>query len=185
LSAGEVVLTVAELSAPPVLRHASFELRRGEILGIAGLMGSGRSELVRVLFGLKRAASGRITYLGRPLAIRGASPAARLDQGFGYVSEDRKGEGLALPLSIADNLTATRLSVFSRSWGWLDLNRQRNGARRWMDALRIRAGSPAARVRALSGGNQQKVAIGRLLHQDADVSPHGGSTSGAKSRSTR
>jgi ribose transport system ATP-binding protein len=121
------------------------------------------------LFGLEQAASGRITFLGRPLAVRGASPATRLSQGFGYVSEDRKGEGLALPLSIADNLTATRLSAFSHRWGWLDLNRQRNDARRWMDALRIRAGSPAQRVRALSGGNQQKVAVGRLLHQDAEV----------------
>jgi ribose transport system ATP-binding protein len=169
LQAGDVVLTVADLSAPPALKHASFELRRGEILGIAGLMGSGRSRLVRALFGLERAASGRITFVGRPLTVRGASAAARLGQGFGYLSEDRKGEGLALPLSIADNLTATRLSAFSHRWGWLDLSRQRDGARRWMDALRIRASSPGQRVRALSGGNQQKVAVGRLLHQDAEV----------------
>ena len=167
--AGEVVLAVRDLAAPPGLAHASFELRRGEILGIAGLIGSGRSELVRALFGLGRPASGEVVLRGRPLGVRGASPARRLGDGFGYLSEDRKGEGLALPLSIADNLTATRLSSVARGWGWLDLRRQREGARRWMEALRVRAASPAQRVGALSGGNQQKVAVGRLLFQDADV----------------
>jgi len=74
-----------------------------------------------------------------------------------------------LPLSIADNLTATRLSAVSPGWGWLDLRRQWAAARRWMDALRIRAEDPVQPVRALSGGNQQKVAVGRLLNQDAEV----------------
>src|SRR5512144_2238194 len=113
--------------------------------------------------------SGRIVVDGRPVdALRG-KPATRLREGFGYVSEDRKGEGLALPMSVADNLTATRLAAFSRRGGWLDLDAQRDGAQRWIDALRIRARSPDDPVRTLSGGNQQKVAIGRLLHQDADV----------------
>ncbi len=165
----EVVLAVHDLAAPPALVHASFELRRGEILGIAGLAGSGRTELVRALFGLDRAASGRIALRNRALAAVGASPAQRLDQGFGYLSEDRAREGLALPLSIADNLTATRLSACSRAWGWLDLARQGAAAGGWIDALRVRAASPWQPVRALSGGNQQKVAIGRLLFQDADV----------------
>ena len=166
---GEVVLSVADLAAPPGLVHASFELRRGEILGIAGLVGSGRTELVRALFGMGGVTSGRIVVEGRPVdALRG-KPATRLREGFGYVSEDRKGEGLALPMSVADNLTATRLAAFSRRGGWLDLDAQRDGAQRWIDALRIRARSPDDPVRTLSGGNQQKVAIGRLLHQDADV----------------
>jgi len=166
---GEVLLAVRDLAAPPGLEQATFELRRGEILGIAGLIGSGRSELVRALFGLGRPAAGEVTLRGRPAAARGAAPARRIAEGVGYLSEDRKGEGLALPLSIADNLTATRLAACSSGWGWLDLRRQGEGARRWMEALRIRAGSPAQLVRALSGGNQQKVALGRLLHQDADV----------------
>src|SRR5439155_148158 len=110
---------------PPTLRHASFELRRGEILGIAGLIGSGRTELVRTLFGLEPQASGRIALRGRALAVHGASPAQRLGQGFGYLSEDRAREGLALPLAVADNLTATRMSACSPGWGWLDLRRQR------------------------------------------------------------
>ena len=89
-------------------------------------------------------------------------------QGVGYVSEDRKGEGLALPMSIADNLCATRPSCGPRG-GMLDLARQAARARHWIRELRIRARSPRQPVRALSGGNQQKVAIGRLLHQDAEV----------------
>ena len=174
---GEVVLRVRGLRAPPRLEEASFELRRGEILGIAGLMGSGRTELVRALFGLDPAAEGSVEIAGgaagssgpTPSAARGASPARRLREGFGYLSEDRKGEGLALPLSVADNLTATRLSTVSRRWGWLDLARQRASARRWMDALGVRARTPEQAVGSLSGGNQQKVAVGRLLHQDAAV----------------
>ncbi len=165
----EVVLAVHDIAAPPALVRASFELRRGEILGIAGLAGSGRTELVRALFGLERATSGEIALRNRALAAVGASPAQRLGQGFGYLSEDRAREGLALPLSIADNLTATRLSACSRVWGWLDLARQGAAAGGWIDALRVRAASPWQPVRALSGGNQQKVAIGRLLFQDADV----------------
>src|SRR2546430_9589188 len=77
--------------------------------------------------------------------------------------------GLALPLAVADNLTATRMSACSPGWGWLDLGRQRAAARTWIEALRIRAAAPEQPVRALSGGNQQKVAIGRLLYQDAEV----------------
>ncbi len=165
----EVVLSVRDVAAPPALKQASFDLRRGEVLGIAGLMGSGRTELVRALFALDPGASGRIVIQGRTLAVQGASPAERLDEGFGYLSEDRRREGLALSLSIADNVTATRLSAASAGWGWLDLGRQRAAAGRVIEALRVRADGPDQLVRALSGGNQQKVAIGRLLHQDADV----------------
>jgi ribose transport system ATP-binding protein len=163
----EVALSVRGLEAPPRLRSASFELRRGEILGIAGLMGSGRTELIRALFGLDHSRSGMIA-LHRPNAApRGAGAARRVREGVGYLSEDRKGEGLTLPLSITDNLCATR--PLASRWGVLDLAAQAERARRWIAELRIRAQAPAQAVRALSGGNQQKVAIGRLLHQEADV----------------
>jgi len=165
----EVALSVRDLAAPPALEHATFELRRGEIMGIAGLIGSGRTELIRTLFGLERATSGEIVVRGRLLGTGGAGPALRLTEGFGYLSEDRKGEGLALQLSVADNITMTRLSDCTTGLGWIDLRRQSERAQHWIDALRIRARSPAQRVRALSGGNQQKVALGRLLHQDADI----------------
>ncbi|HEV8265127.1 MAG TPA: sugar ABC transporter ATP-binding protein [Gemmatimonadales bacterium] len=167
--ADDVLLAVHDLAAPPAVKHASFELRRGEIFGVAGLAGSGRTELVRTLFGLEPAAAGQIVLQGRALGVRGAQPAQRLGQGFGYLSEDRAREGLALPLSVADNLTATRMSACSRPWGWLDLERQGAAAREWIETLQVRAATPSKPVRALSGGNQQKVAIGRLLYQDAAV----------------
>lgn len=166
---GEVLLRVRDLSAPPVLKHASFDLRRGEILGIAGLMGSGRTEMVRALFGLDAVGDGSVSMGGEALAARGARPGTRLRQGFGYLSEDRKGEGLALPLSIADNLTLTGFRSCARTGGWLDLARQHEVAQGWVRRLGIRARTAAQAVRTLSGGNQQKVAIGRLLHQNADV----------------
>jgi ribose transport system ATP-binding protein len=164
----EVALLVEGLSAPPTVREASFALRRGEVLGIAGLVGAGRTELVRALFGLAPIAAGRVELSGREVPVRGTRPDERLREGFGYLSEDRKGEGLALPLSVADNLCVTRLDLCARG-PVLDVRRQHSIARRWMDALHVRARGPAQRVGALSGGNQQKVALGRLLHQDADV----------------
>jgi ribose transport system ATP-binding protein len=163
----EVVLTVRGLAAPPRLHEASFELRRGEIFGIAGLLGSGRTELVRTLYGLDTADAGTVELRGASRPARGTSAAERVRQGVGYVSEDRKGEGLALPLSIADNLCATRPQR-SRA-GILDLTRQAERARHWIRELRVRARSETQPVRSLSGGNQQKVAIGRLLHQEADI----------------
>jgi ribose transport system ATP-binding protein len=168
VSGGEIVLSVRDLTAPGIDR-ASFDLRGGEILGIAGLIGAGRSEMIRALFGLEAITSGEILVRGRPVQMVRGGAVRRLAVGFGYLSEDRKGEGLALPLSIADNLTLTRLSACGNRWGWLDLGRQRDSARRWMGQLHIRARSPRQPVRTLSGGNQQKVALGRLLHQHATI----------------
>jgi ribose transport system ATP-binding protein len=166
---GEVVLRVRGLAAPPAVREASFELRRGEILGIAGLMGSGRTEMVRALFGLDPAGEGTVDLRSAREALRGGTPARRLAQGVGYLSEDRKGEGLALPLSVADNLTMTRFRACSRRGGWVDRRKQHQATEAVIREVGIRARSPAQPVRTLSGGNQQKVAIGRLLYQDADV----------------
>jgi ribose transport system ATP-binding protein len=165
---GAVALSVRDLIAPGIDR-VSFDLRRGEILGIAGLIGSGRSELIRALFGLEAISSGEIIVRDRGVQMAKAGTARRLAAGFGYLSEDRKGEGLALPLSVADNLTLTRLSACGNRWGWLDLGRQRERARSWIERLHIRARTPQQPVRTLSGGNQQKVALGRLLHQNATI----------------
>src|SRR5690606_35215107 len=121
------------------------------------------------LFGIDPVRSGVVRVHGREVGARGARPAVRLRQGFGYLSEDRKGEGLALPLSIADNLTITALGACTRFGGWLDLGRQRARAAEWIRRLGVRARTPGQPVRTLSGGNQQKVAIGRLLNQEADV----------------
>ena len=103
----QTILDVQNLASPPLLRNASFELRRGEILGIAGLMGSGRTPLLRTIFGLERAASGTIKVNKKSLPQRSSTPAMRLIEGLGYLSEDRKGDGLTLNQSIADNVTVT------------------------------------------------------------------------------
>ncbi|MFN8573138.1 MAG: sugar ABC transporter ATP-binding protein [Gemmatimonadaceae bacterium] len=163
----EVAMRVRGLTAPPKLHEASFDLYRGEILGIGGLLGSGRTELVRAIYSLDPPSAGTIDIVGadsgRP------STAQRVRSGVGYVSEDRKGEGLAVTRSIADNVTATRPELRAPALGVLDVSGQRAQTRRWMDALRIRGRSPWQRVQALSGGNQQKVAIARLLHQRANI----------------
>ncbi len=165
---GQVMLEVRDLSAPPDLKQVSFDLHAGEILGVAGLMGSGRTEMVRAIFGLDPAQSGTFKLRSIPIAARGGSPTLRLLQGLGYLSEDRKGEGLALALSVADNTTMTRFASCSR-WGWLDRSAQYKQTEAWIRQLGVKARNPIQPARTLSGGNQQKVALARLLHQDADV----------------
>lgn len=162
---GEVLLTVEALSGRRTPRQVSLEVRRGEILGIAGLVGAGRTELLRCLFGLDPVRRGTVRVAR--LSPR-ATPRARIDSGLGFVSEDRKGEGLAQTRSIVDNLTYSRLGPYSRG-GWLALGRRRAAAGVWMQKLAIKARSPEQEVQHLSGGNQQKVALARVLHQEADV----------------
>jgi len=161
---GEAVLEMESLGAPGV-RSASLTLRRGEILGVAGLVGAGRTELLRAVFGLAPITTGRI----RIGMVQGPAGAAeRLAQGVGLLSEDRAGEGLAAGLSVAENLTLSRLEPYRRL-GWLDRRAQTRAAAEWMRRLSVRARDPLQPVGALSGGNQQKVALARLLHHDCDV----------------
>ncbi len=163
----EAILDVRDLSAPPAIKHASFQLRRGEIFGVAGLMGSGRTELIRSLFGIDPSASGAIEMNGNPVERR-STTARRLAKGFSYLSEDRKGEGLALALSIGDNVTMTRFESCSQ-FGWLNLARQRAQTKTLVKSLSVKARHPDQPVATLSGGNQQKIALARLLHQDAEI----------------
>ena len=165
-SPGAVVLEVEHLAGIPLPRDCSLELRRGEILGIAGIVGAGRTELIRSIFGLAAVQSGRIAV--RTLTSTTASPRKRIDQGLGCVSEDRKHEGLALDQSLADNLTYSKLGIYSRG-GVLRLAQRRRAVGALLERLRVRFQSPDQRVGDLSGGNQQKVALGRLLHQNADI----------------
>lgn len=163
---GEPILEVRGLAQQNVLRHADLTVHRGEILGIAGLVGAGRTELLRAIFGLDRVRSGEVRVRTVPSTL--ATPRVRIAQGMGFASEDRKSEGLALTRSIEDNLTYPALDGYTR-WGWLNLARRRAEAIRWMHCLRVKALGPQQRVADLSGGNQQKVALARLLHQKADV----------------
>ncbi len=165
---GETILDVQDLASPPLLKHASFTLKRGEILGIAGLMGSGRTPLLRAIFGLDDVEGGTISVNQKALGGGRSTPAMRLVEGVGYLSEDRKGDGLTLNQSLADNVTVTRFESCSRL-GWLDLSAQRKQTEQLINALKIKTRGISQPVGSLSGGNQQKVIVARLLHQDADV----------------
>src|SRR5205823_4929521 len=163
---GEPVLELTDLVGEEAPRGASLTLRRGEILGVAGIVGAGRTEMLRAVFGLDPVRSGRVTV--KAVESPRATPTKRIGQGVGLLSEDRKGEGLALERSIADNLTYSRLSPYER-FGWLSLRRRARAVSEWLDRLSVRCSGPDQAVGELSGGNQQKVALGRLLHQGADV----------------
>jgi ribose transport system ATP-binding protein len=144
---------------------ATFTLHRGEILGIAGLIGSGRTRLLRTVFGLEPVRSGRV----RVGVVSGAgTPERRWHQGVGILSEDRKSEGLALALSVGDNMTMTRLDPFGRA-GLLSPSRQREATNTWIARMDIKCAGPDQPAAELSGGNQQKIAIARLLHHGVDV----------------
>ncbi len=144
---------------------ASFTLHRGEIIGIAGLLGAGRTRFLRGLFGLEPVRRGKVR-LGVYTGL--AAPRERWRQGMGFLSEDRKEEGLATGLSIADNMTLSHLEGLGPGPLVMSSTQER-AASTWMDRLAIRAYGPRQRVGELSGGNQQKVAMARLLHHDVDV----------------
>ena len=162
---GEPLLDVSTLAGERLPERASFTLRRGEILGLAGLVGAGRTELLRILFGLDPVRRGAIR-LG--VWSGAASPVRRWAQGCGLLSEDRKTEGLAQRQSVADNLTLSRLTGLGPAALVLP-GRQRAAAAAWIDRLGIRCRSPRQPVGDLSGGNQQKVALARLLYHDVDL----------------
>jgi len=158
---GEAILELSDFGPS----RATFALHRGEIIGIAGLLGAGRTRFLRSLFGLEPVRRGRV----RVAAYTGpAPPHERWRQGMGFLSEDRKEEGLASALSIADNMTLTRLEGLGPG-PFILPRRQQRAALGWMERLSIRARSPRQAVSELSGGNQQKVAMARLLHHDVDV----------------
>ncbi|MFN8057749.1 MAG: sugar ABC transporter ATP-binding protein [Vicinamibacterales bacterium] len=161
---GEVVLAVNGLGGVRRPLEATFEVRRGEILGIAGLAGAGRTELLRAIFGLDPVVRGTVR-VGASLGAR--LPAARLAEGVGFLSEDRGGEGLALGRSIGENLTLSRLPT--GRGGFVSPGAIGSAARALIARLGIRCRGERQKVGELSGGNQQKVALGRLLHHGVDV----------------
>ncbi len=164
--AGEIVLRVSELAGARLPRSASFELRRGEILGIGGLCGAGRTELLEALFGLARTRAGAVQLHGRavPRSVR-----AHWDAGMGMVVEDRKLHGLSLARSLAFNLTLPALAKVAGPLGLVSPRRMAEASRAWIDRFGVRCSDPLQPIGSLSGGNQQKVAIARLLHAGAEV----------------
>jgi ribose transport system ATP-binding protein len=163
---GATLLALKALKGVRMGGAVSLDVRRGEIVGLAGLVGAGRTETLRTVFGLDAPASGAIEIGGR--AAGPDRPWRMIARGLGLLSEDRQGEGLALSRSIADNVTLSRLGPYRRR-GFLSQTRRAAAAAGWIAALNIKAAGPQQVAASLSGGNQQKVALARLLHQDADV----------------
>ncbi len=162
---GPVVLSVREVTQISGLQDVSFDLHQGEVLGVAGLVGSGRSRLARVLFGIESFSSGQIMLFGN--SYRPKSPLDAIRQGVGLVPEDRKKDALLMQLSLAKNISIVRLATKLRFW--LNLAREQRIARDWITRLAIHPPSPRVVPAQLSGGNQQKVVIARWINQGARV----------------
>jgi ribose transport system ATP-binding protein len=163
---GAVVLEVKAAASKPRLRQATLQLRAGEVFGLGGLIGAGRTDLLRAIFGLDDLAAGEVCILGAP--NRAVEPKNRWGQGVGFLSENRKEEGLMLNQTITDNLTLTKLGAFGRM-GWINGGRQQAVAQRWVGELRVKCRDAGQFIGELSGGNQQKVALARLLEHPARI----------------
>ncbi|XUW89413.1 sugar ABC transporter ATP-binding protein [Burkholderia sp. M6-3] len=182
-SQGEIALEVRNLQAGPLVRDVSFTLRKGEILGFAGLMGAGRTEVARAVFGADPVESGEIFVKGAKASIR--TPSDAVAHGIGYLSEDRKRFGLATGMDVESNIVMSNLRNFLSLNFFLRRARMRRRASHFINLLAIRTPSAAQQVRLLSGGNQQKIVIAKWLERDCDVlffdEPTRGIDVGAKS----
>ncbi|WP_061169969.1 sugar ABC transporter ATP-binding protein [Caballeronia hypogeia] len=168
---GGVALKVEGMTRGTVVRDVSFEVRAGEIFGVSGLIGAGRTELMRLIYGADRADAGTVCVARHGGALRQVkvqSPTDAVEEGIALITEDRKGEGLLLSLPIAANVSLGNLGAVARH-GVVDTRREAALAQRQIEAMRIRTSGPAQAVSELSGGNQQKVVIGRWLARDCSV----------------
>ena len=164
---GEEWVQVQNLTGGPYQppRGVDVGLRRGEVFGVAGLVGAGRTELLRSIFGLDSVTEGTVIVDGKPTP---ASVRARMKAGFGLLSENRKTEGLAQELSLVENTTLGSLGQYT-TFGIINLRQRDRVANEMMQRVEVKAHSGSQNVSELSGGNQQKVAIARILHQQADI----------------
>lgn len=179
----ETVLEVTGLNQGRTLKDINFILKKGEILGIAGLVGAGRTELARAIFGADRIQSGEIRIHGRKVRIKGPHDAVR--QGIGYLSEDRKRYGCVVDLDVKSNVVIASYPKFLRPGGWMNTAKIRKQAESMVDRLKVKTPHVDQEVKFLSGGNQQKVVIGKWLTRDCDIlifdEPTRGIDIGAKS----
>ncbi|WP_213762844.1 sugar ABC transporter ATP-binding protein [Caballeronia sp. dw_19] len=168
---GATAFKVQGMTRGHAVRDVSFEIKAGEIFGISGLIGAGRTELMRLIYGADRADSGSISIAHQGAALKTVSiksPSDAVRQGIALITEDRKGEGLLLPQPIAANISLGNIGAVS-THGFIDTRRETELAQKQIDAMRIRTSSAAQPVSELSGGNQQKVVIGRWLARDCTV----------------
>jgi len=157
---GDVVLRVRNLARRPLLRDASLEVRAGEVVGLAGLVGSGRSELAQTVFGVARPESGTIEIDGK--AVKIAGPEEAIELGVAYAPEDRQRQGLVIAMTVAENLGLTRIWKLMRG-PFLDFHAEELLARQYIETLRIKTPTSHQVARNLSGGNQQKIVLGKWL----------------------
>jgi ribose transport system ATP-binding protein len=179
----EVVLEVKKLNQGNILKDVSFSLKKGEILGFAGLMGAGRTEVARAIFGADKFDSGEIIIKGKKVHVK--SPGDAVAHGIGYLSEDRKRCGLTLGMDVKDNVVLASLKKFISQIGWVNFSKATSTARDMSQALNIKTPSLEQKVKFLSGGNQQKVVVGKWLVADTEIlifdEPTRGIDVGAKS----
>lgn len=160
------MLEVKNLTETGVIDDVSFTVRKGEVVGFFGLVGAGRSEIMRAIFGVDKYNSGEILVDGKPL--KGGSPTAAIDAGIGFCTEDRKAEGLALKISILNNMTIVKLKDLSKL-GVVNKEAQKKAADQYMKSISIKAPSVNQLVGNLSGGNQQKVVVAKWLMMNPKV----------------
>jgi ribose transport system ATP-binding protein len=182
-ASNEVLLEVCNINRARTIRNVSFTVRRGEIVGFAGLMGAGRTEVARAVFGADPLESGEVRMRGKPLRL--SSPQDAVQAGIGYLSEDRKHFGLATGMDVASNITLPSLIRWLK-WGvFLNGNAIQRVSQQMVEKLRIKTPALTQTAKLLSGGNQQKVVIAKWLVQDCDVlifdEPTRGIDVGAKS----
>jgi ribose transport system ATP-binding protein len=163
----EKILEIRNIVRKGILRDISFDLYRGEILGIAGLMGAGRSELGRAIFGADRIDSGEVIINGRRLSLR--SPADAIKAGIAYLSENRKEEGLAVKMQLSENITMANVQEISQRFGVLSRSQEMEAAQRYVKDLSIKTPSLSQVVNNLSGGNQQKTVVAKWLFCDSKI----------------
>jgi simple sugar transport system ATP-binding protein len=166
LQAGQVLVEVRGVTLQPKLHGIDLDVRAGEVLGIAGVLGSGRTELLQVMAGLRAPDSGSVRIKGKQAEGRGLAAAQRL--GVGLTPEDRKVDGIIPALGLDENLVISDFGKVS-SGGVISRHRVLSAVRRVMDGMSVKAVSPITPISALSGGNQQKIVIGRWLHAGSDI----------------
>lgn len=163
---GEEVLRAEGITRHGVLNNVFFSLRRGEVLGVSGLMGAGRTELARALFGVDKLDTGKIYIRGQERKVK--SPRRAINLGMGFLTEDRKSQGLVLSLSVKENICLSSIERFSKL-GRMDSMAENEAANRYVKDLRIKTSNLNQKVMFLSGGNQQKVVLSKWLCSQADI----------------